>query len=85
MRAYLSPKDVLNILEAARESSTRDWCMFLLTFRHALRSREARQLKIADVDMENSTITIRCVKGSRSGVHRSTGIRVNRHSTKSLR
>jgi len=68
MRAYLSPKDVLNILEAARESSTRDWCMFLLTFRHALRSREARQLKIADVDMENSTITIRRVKGSRSGV-----------------
>ena len=42
--------------------------MFLLTFRHALRSREARQLKIADVDMENLTITIRCVKGSRSGV-----------------
>jgi len=68
MRAYLSPKDVLNILEAARESSTRDWCMFLLTFRHALRSREARQLKIADVDMENLTITIRRVKGSRSGV-----------------
>jgi len=68
MRAYLSPKDVLNILKAARESSTRDWCMFLLTFRHALRSREARQLKIADVDMENLTITIRRVKGSRSGV-----------------
>jgi len=68
MRTYLSPKDVLNILRAASESSTRDWCMFLLTFRHALRSREARQLKIADVDMENLTITIRRVKGSRSGV-----------------
>jgi hypothetical protein len=44
MRTYLSPKDVLNILKVARGSSTRDWCMFLLTFRHALRSREARQL-----------------------------------------
>ena len=67
MRAYLSPKDVLNILKAARESSTRDWCMFLLTFRHALRSQEARHLKIADVDIENLTITIHRVKGSRSG------------------
>ena len=68
MRAYLSPKVVLNILRVARGSSTRDWCMFLLTFRHALRSREARQLKIEDVDMENLTITVRRVKGSRSGV-----------------
>ena len=68
MRAYLSPKDVLNILKAARESSTRDWCMFLLTFRHALRSQEARHLKITDVDIENLTITIHRVKGSRSGV-----------------
>ena len=68
MRAYLSPKDVLNILKVARDSSTRDWCMFLLTFRHALRSREARHLKIVDVNMENLTITIRRVKGSRSGV-----------------
>jgi len=68
MKAYLAPKDVLAILKAARESSTRDWCMFLLTFRHALRSREARQLRITDIDMENFTITIRRVKGSRSGV-----------------
>ena len=68
MRAYLSPKDVLNILKAARECSTRDWCMFLLTSRHALRSREARQLRIGDIDIENLTITIRRVKGSRSGV-----------------
>jgi len=65
MRAYLSPKDVLKV---AREASTRDWCMFLLTFRHALRSREARQLRIGDIEVQNLTITIRRVKGSRSGV-----------------
>jgi len=65
---YLQPKDVLNILKLARESSTRDWCMFLLTFRHALRSQEARSLKVSDIDMENQTVTIRRVKGSRSGV-----------------
>jgi type 1 fimbriae regulatory protein FimB len=65
---YLQPKDVLNILKLAREASTRDWCMFLLTFRHALRSQEARSLKVSDIDMENQTVTIRRVKGSRSGV-----------------
>jgi integrase len=72
--------------QGGRESSTRDWCMFLLTFRHALRSREARQLKIADVDMENLTITIRRVKGSLVPVSKhSTDTRANRRSTKSSR
>lgn len=65
---YLQPKDVLNILRIARESSTRDWCMFLLTFRHALRSQEARQLRVSDIDTEVQTIAIARVKGSRSGV-----------------
>lgn len=66
--AYLSTSEVLSILRAARESSTRDWAMFLLTFRHALRSQEARQLKLADVDLAGMSITIARVKGSRSGV-----------------
>jgi site-specific recombinase XerD len=64
----LSVAQVKAILKEARGSSTRDWCAFLLTFRHALRSQELRQLKLADVDMTNLTITIARVKGSRSGV-----------------
>lgn len=64
----LTTAQVKAILSEARKSSTRDWCMFLLTFRHALRSEEARKLKIGDVDMTNCTITIDRVKGSRSGV-----------------
>lgn len=68
MKAYLSPTEVLQILKAARESSVRDWSMFLLTFRHALRSQEARQLKVSDVDLDEMSITIARVKGSRSGV-----------------
>jgi hypothetical protein len=35
---------------------------------HALRSQEARTLRLADIDPENSTIAIARVKGSRSGV-----------------
>jgi site-specific recombinase XerD len=68
MKSFLSPNDVLSILKQAREASTRDWRMFLLTFRHALRSQEARQLKLSDIDLDNLTITIARVKGSRSGV-----------------
>ena len=68
MNAYLSPSEVRNILKAAKDHSTRDWCMFLITFRHALRSQEARMLKIVDIDLPGMSITINRVKGSRSGV-----------------
>jgi len=61
-------EQVKAVLKAARESSTRDWCAFLLTFRHALRSQELRQLKVSDIDMTNLTVSISRVKGSRSGV-----------------
>jgi len=64
----LSAEQVKAILKEARQHSARDWCLLLLTFRHALRSQEARTLKLADIDLENSTITIARVKGSRSGV-----------------
>jgi site-specific recombinase XerD len=64
----LTVQQVKAVLKAARESSTRDWCAFLLTFRHALRSQELRQLKVSDVDMDNLSLTIARVKGSRSGV-----------------
>src|ERR1039457_4209221 len=65
---YLSAKQVLAVLEAARENSNRDWAMFLLTFRHALRSREVRQLKLSDISLTDGTIRIERAKGSISGV-----------------
>ena len=64
----LTVQQVKAVLKVARESSTRDWCAFLLTFRHALRSQELRQLKVSDVDMDNLSLMIARVKGSRSGV-----------------
>lgn len=64
----LSVEQVKAVLKEARQSSTRDWCAFLLTFRHALRSAEVRQLKVSDVDMTALTIRVQRVKGSRSGV-----------------
>src|SRR3984957_6163375 len=65
---YLNAKQVLAVLEAARENSTRDWALFLVIFRHALRSREARQLKLADIHLTDGTIRIERAKGSVSGV-----------------
>jgi site-specific recombinase XerD len=64
----LSTQQITAVLKLARESSARDWCMLLLTFRHALRSQEVRQLKLADVDVTNGTLSINRVKGSRSSV-----------------
>lgn len=64
----LTTKQITGILKQAKESSTRDWCMFLLTFRHALRSQEVRQLKTTDIDIANGTIAIERVKGSKSSV-----------------
>jgi site-specific recombinase XerD len=64
---YLQPKDVLNILRIARESSTRDWCMFLLTFRHALRGKEAREMKVSAINMERQQIAITRAKKGRDG------------------
>ncbi len=63
----LSTEQVKAILKEARASSTRDWCLLLLTFRHALRSKEARQLKLDDIDLQTLSINIERVKGSRSG------------------
>jgi site-specific recombinase XerD len=67
MKSLTTPQ-ITAILKRARESSTRDWCMLLLTFRHALRSQEVRQLKLADVDVSNGTVSISRVKGSKSSV-----------------
>jgi site-specific recombinase XerD len=64
----LTTRQIAAILKQAKESSTRDWAMFLLTFRHALRSQEARQLKVSDVDQSNSTLRINRVKNSKDSV-----------------
>jgi site-specific recombinase XerD len=65
---HLSARQVLAFLEAARGNSTRDWCCFLLTFRHALRSQEVRRLKVSDINLTDGTIRVERAKGSVSGV-----------------
>ena len=81
---YLNAKQVLAVLEVARENSTRDWCMLLLTFRHALRSREVRQLKLSDVSLRDGTIRSERAKVRFQPYKRSMLTRVNLRLTSSL-
>ena len=60
----LSPQEMLSLLKAARKRSTRDWAMILLAYRHGLRASEVCGIKLADVDLKTSSISIRRLKGS---------------------
>jgi integrase len=60
----LNHDELLRLLKAARESSTRDWCLLTLLYHHALRASEAGQLLRADVNEQNWTINVKRLKGS---------------------
>src|SRR5258708_15869686 len=60
----LSPQEMLALLKAAKNHSTRDWAMILLAYRHGLRASEFCGLKLADVDLKAGSISIRRLKGS---------------------
>ena len=60
----LSPQEMLALLKAAKNHSTRDWAMILLAYRHGLRASEVCGLKLADVDLKAGSMSIRRLKGS---------------------
>jgi len=60
----LSPQEMLDLLKAAKNRSTRDWAMILLAYRHGLRASEVCGLKLADMDLKAGSISIRRLKGS---------------------
>ena len=62
--AFLTPEEVLAVLKAARERSSRDWCMILLAYRHAMRASEVCGLRRDDLDLKGESIVIRRLKGS---------------------
>ena len=61
---FLTPGEMLAVLKAARERSTRDWAMILLAYRHGLRASEVCNLKLVDVDLKAGSISVRRLKGS---------------------
>jgi integrase len=60
----LSPAEMLALLKAAKNRSTRDWAMILLAYRHGLRASEVCGIKLADVDLKAGSLSIRRLKGS---------------------
>jgi site-specific recombinase XerD len=60
----LSRPELLNLLATARASSIRDWCLLLLMYSHGLRASEVGQLKRADLNERDWTLSISRLKGS---------------------
>ena len=61
---FLTTDEILAVLKAARERSTRDWGMILLAYRHGLRASEVCGLQLHDVDLKAGSISVRRLKGS---------------------
>jgi integrase len=61
---FLTPDELIYVLRAAREHSTRSWAMILLTYSHGLRASETCGLKLNDVNLKDGTIAVRRLKGS---------------------
>jgi site-specific recombinase XerD len=64
MLDYLTPDETLVILRTARSHSARDWAMILLAYRHGMRASEICALELNDVNLKESFLSIRRLKGS---------------------
>jgi integrase len=60
----LSSQEMLALLKAAKNRSTRDWAMILLAYRHGLRASEVCGIKLGDVDLKAGSLSIRRLKNS---------------------
>lgn len=72
-RDHLTEHEVQLLIEAVKNKggwySKRNSLLILILYRHGLRRSEAARLRWSDVDLEEGTIYIRRIKGSRSGRH----------------
>lgn len=72
-RDHLTAREVKLLIEAVKSKggwySQRNALLILMLYRHGLRRSEAARLRWSDVDLEEGTIYIRRIKGSRSGRH----------------
>lgn len=64
----LTRPELLAVLRVARENSRRDFCLFLISYAHGLRSSEAAKLKLADLNVRDWTLRIERLKHSKTTV-----------------
>jgi site-specific recombinase XerD len=60
----LTAQEMLALLKAAKNHSTRDWAMILVAYRHGLRASEVCGIRLGDMDLKAGSISIRRLKGS---------------------
>jgi len=60
----LNRQELLNLLNAARQSSIRDWSLLLLIYSHGLRASEAGLLLRSDLNERDWTLNVKRLKGS---------------------
>ena len=61
---FLTEEELLAVLRTAKSKSIRDWTMVLTTYSHGLRAAETCQLKLGDLNMRGSVLSIQRMKGS---------------------
>jgi type 1 fimbriae regulatory protein FimB len=68
---FLDPTEMKAFLEAAKagRQGVRDHLLFLMMYRHGLRCSEAVDLRIDDLSFDRTTLWVRRLKGSNSGMH----------------
>ena len=59
---FMTPRELLMVLDVARGRRTRDWCMILIAYRHGLRTEEVCGLTLHDV--KNGLLSVQRRKGS---------------------
>jgi type 1 fimbriae regulatory protein FimB len=61
-RQALTPDELLRVLQAAKDHSTRDWLLLLMIYRHGLRASEAASLCLESI--KDGHLDIHRLKGS---------------------
>ena len=82
-RTHLEMDEIEELLELARKTDERSWCILTMAFNHGLRVSECAgggpaipgktrpaipPLMLSDIDMRHRTIRVRRLKGSHSGI-----------------
>jgi len=65
---FLTPSELLALMKAAREHSSRAWASILLAYKHGLRCSEVCDLRLDDLNLKSNQITVRRLKGSMTNV-----------------
>jgi integrase len=61
---HLSESELLDVLECARKTSSRDHALLIVGFTHGLRNQEIAKLRLGDLNWKSQEITIRRLKSS---------------------